>query len=291
MTIRRPGRSGPTTCSGFTPPTSSPRWSRPKSGPSVHAERPRGRGVEAAGPVVLHERVAVGGPAVLDGERGDEVAVEVDLLVGLELLDAQRVTGAAEHEAHRLDQPAQAGRPVEDELALARAQVERLDHPDQAEPVVEVEVGDEDRVELGQPDRAQQLLLGPLAAVEEQPVAARAQRASRAGRGGPWARIRRCRRRTGTGPSSAGQPSRPTAPRMRGSRAVEPEERDVVVIGAGVAGLSARRAAGRARAPTWSCSRPATGSAGRAAHRGRRRTRTRARRPVDRALPGRRARR
>ena len=76
--------------------------------PLRHAERPRGGRVEAAGAVVLHERVAVGGAAVLDRERGDEVAAEADLLVGLELLDAQRVARAAEHEAHRLDQRAQA---------------------------------------------------------------------------------------------------------------------------------------------------------------------------------------
>ena len=43
-----------------------------------------------------------------------------------------------------------------------------------------MEVGEEDGVELRQPDRAQQLLLGPLAAVEQQPVAA--ARSSSAGR-------------------------------------------------------------------------------------------------------------
>ena len=73
-----------------------------------------------------------------------------------------------------VDQRAQAGRAVEREPPLAGAQVERLDHPEEAEPVVEVEVGDEDRVELRQADGAQQLLLRALAAVEEQPVAARA---------------------------------------------------------------------------------------------------------------------
>ena len=94
---------------------------------------------------------------------------------------------------HRLDQRAQARRAVERQRPLARAQVERLDHAQQPEPVVEVVVGEEHRVDLGQPDRAQQLLLGPLAAVEQQPVAARAQqqrgqpapcRRDRAGRAG-----------------------------------------------------------------------------------------------------------
>ena len=36
-------------------------------------------------------------------------------------------------------------------------------------------MGDEDRVELGQADRALKLLLGALAAVEQDPLAARAQ--------------------------------------------------------------------------------------------------------------------
>ena len=36
------------------------------------------------------------------------------------------------------------------EVALAPAQVERLEHPEQPEPVVEVVVGDEHRVDLGQ---------------------------------------------------------------------------------------------------------------------------------------------
>ena len=40
-------------------------------------------------------------------------------------------------------------------------------------------MGQEDRVELGQPDRAQQLLLGPLAAVEQHPVPAGAQQQRR----------------------------------------------------------------------------------------------------------------
>ena len=74
---------------------------------------------------------------------------------------------------------AQPGRAVDVQRALAGAQVERLEHPDQPEPVVEVEVRDEDRVHVGQPDRAQQLLLGPLAAVEQDPVAAGAQQQRR----------------------------------------------------------------------------------------------------------------
>ena len=67
------------------------------------------------------------------------------------------------------------GRAVDGQRPLAPAQVERLEHPEDPEPVVEVVVGDEDRVELRQPDRAQELLLGALAAVEQEAVAAGAQ--------------------------------------------------------------------------------------------------------------------
>jgi hypothetical protein len=49
ITILRPGRSGPMTCSGRTPLTVSPRCRRPKSGPnctpsavaSLSSKRPR----------------------------------------------------------------------------------------------------------------------------------------------------------------------------------------------------------------------------------------------------------
>ena len=46
-----------------------------------------------------------------------------------------------------VEQLPQPGRAVDRQRPLARAQVERLEHPEQAEPVVEVEVREEDRVE------------------------------------------------------------------------------------------------------------------------------------------------
>ena len=186
MTIRRPGRVSPITCSERTPLTVSPRCRRPKSGPSVTPERPRGLDVEAPRPVVLDERVAVRLDAVVDRERRDQERAEADLLVGLELGELERVAGPADHRPHRPEQRAQAGRPVDRQRPLARAQVERLEHPEQAEPVVEMEVRDEHRADVGQPDRAQQLLLGALAAVEEDPLAAGAQqqRGQPAARGG-----------------------------------------------------------------------------------------------------------
>ena len=161
--------------------------------PVVHAERPRGVDVEPPGPLVLDERVAVGLAAVLDRERRDEERVEADLGVGLEVDELERVAGAPDDRPQPGEQPLGAGRAVDVQRLLARAKVERLEHPEQAEPVVEVEVREEDGVELGEPDRAQQLLLGALAAVEEDAIAAGAQqqrgqaaprRGHRAGRAG-----------------------------------------------------------------------------------------------------------
>ena len=75
-----------------------------------------------------------------------------------------------------LEELAQAVRPVDRERRLvAAAQRERLQHPRQAEEVVGVEVREEDLLEVGQADRrALQLPLRPLAAVEEEPLAAAA---------------------------------------------------------------------------------------------------------------------
>ena len=77
-------------------------------------------------------------------------------------------------------------RPVERERHLAPAERERLQHPGQAEEVVGVEVREEDLLEVDEADvRAQQLPLRPLAAVEEEPLAAAAdeRRRGRAARG------------------------------------------------------------------------------------------------------------
>ena len=59
---------------------------------------------------------------------------------------------------------------------LAAAKRERLQHPGQPEVVVGVVVREEDLAQLEQPDvRAHELALGPLGAVDQQPVAAAAQ--------------------------------------------------------------------------------------------------------------------
>jgi hypothetical protein len=110
---------------------------------------------------------------VLDRERGDQERAEADLLVRLELDDLERVARAPDHERpQRLPDAPEAGRAMDGERPFARAQVERLHHPQQPEPVVEVQVRDEDRVQLRQADGAQQLLLRPLPAVDQDPLAA-----------------------------------------------------------------------------------------------------------------------
>ena len=81
--------------------------------PLGHAERARRRGIEAAGAVVLDERVAVRGHAVVDREGRDDVAAEAHLLVRLELTQLERVAGASDHGPHRLDQREQPRRAVE----------------------------------------------------------------------------------------------------------------------------------------------------------------------------------
>ena len=72
------------------------------------------------------------------------------------------------------EQLPQAARPEHPQRRLlATAQRERLQHPGQAEKVVGMEVRKEDLLQVGQSDRrALQLPLRPLAAVEEEPLAA-----------------------------------------------------------------------------------------------------------------------
>jgi hypothetical protein len=111
---------------------------------------------------------------VADVERADLVAVVADRLARLELDDAERVAKAAVDEPHRAHEVGRAGWPVDRERRLAVAQVEGLQHSRQAEPVVGVQMGEIDRLDVRQADRAQQLALGALAAIEEQPVAATA---------------------------------------------------------------------------------------------------------------------
>ena len=70
-------------------------------------------------------------------------------------------------------------RAVDRQRALAVAQAEGLQQPGQTEPVVDVQVGDEDVGQIAEADRAQQLALRALAAVDQDPL--RPRRTSSAG--------------------------------------------------------------------------------------------------------------
>ena len=129
-------------------------------------------GVEPAGPVVLDEHVANGRAAVARRERLQPVAVEPQRLVDVELLDLQRVAEAPEGRLDPLEHAPQPGMSEELERTVAIAEVVGLEQTRQAEPMVGVQVRDEDRVDLGQTDGAHELALGALAAIDEDPVAA-----------------------------------------------------------------------------------------------------------------------
>src|SRR5262249_6313242 len=92
---------------------------------------------------------------------------------GARLDELQRITDLPEDAAKADEQRLEPRGTVDRQRHLALAQLERLQHPRQPEVVVAVEMADEDLLEVGQPDRrAHQLALRPLAAVEEQAVAA-----------------------------------------------------------------------------------------------------------------------
>ena len=110
---------------------------------------------------------------MLDGEDADLIAVALQHVALSHLDELERVGELADNAGERAEEVAQPGRPVDGERDVAHPQRERLEHPRQAEVVVGVEVGDEDLLEVDEPDRgAQELALRALAAVEEQPVAA-----------------------------------------------------------------------------------------------------------------------
>ena len=111
---------------------------------------------------------------MLDRDPLDRVIAPLEPLPRLELDQRERIREPAEERVQPLEELAQAVRPVDRERRLvAAAQRERLQHPGQAEEVVGVEVREEDLLQVGQADRrALQLPLRPLAAVEEEPLAA-----------------------------------------------------------------------------------------------------------------------
>ena len=154
--------------------------------PGPHAQLTRPHLVEAAQALGFHQRVAVRAHAVVGLESGDAVPVAAQLLVRLELHERHLERHPADDRAERVEEPAQPGRPVDRQGTLSPAQRERLQHPREPEEVVGMEVGDEDLLEVDQPNRSQELALGALAAVEEKAVATtpHEQRGQPAGGGG-----------------------------------------------------------------------------------------------------------
>jgi hypothetical protein len=121
--------------------------------------------------LVLHERVAERPRPVVHRKGRDPVAVALELAVRVELHQLDRERRFADHRRQSGEQGAQSGGPVDAERPFTPAQAEGLEHAGEPQHVVGVEVGDEHLFELHQPDRAHELPLGSLAAVEQQPVA------------------------------------------------------------------------------------------------------------------------
>jgi hypothetical protein len=138
----------------------------------LDAELGRACGVEPAGPLVLHERVTERLRAVLDRVRADPVAVEHHGLVRRKLHEPDLVGELPVDPAQVAHEGVQSARPVDRERRGATAQRERLQHSRQPEEVVGVEVGEKDVLDVRQADRAQQLPLRALAAIDQQAVAA-----------------------------------------------------------------------------------------------------------------------
>ncbi len=90
-----------------------------------------------------------------------------------ELDRLQRIRQPPEDAAERGQELTEPWRPVDRERKLAASERERLEHAGKPEVVIRVVVGEEDLLELDQPDVApQQLALSTLGAVEEQAIAA-----------------------------------------------------------------------------------------------------------------------
>src|SRR5205823_9482584 len=102
----------------------------------------------------------------------DVVVLALEHVTGPQLDNLDRVGQPAEHPPQGREEVLQAGRPVDGQRNVPAAERERLQHARQAEVVVGVEMRDEYLAQLDKPDRrAQELPLGALAAVEQQPLA------------------------------------------------------------------------------------------------------------------------
>ena len=107
-----------------------------------------------------------------DRDRRDPVPVAVEHDARLELDDLELEADPACGAQRQSEQLAQAAWPVDRQRPFAPAQIEGLQQPRQPEPVIGVEMGQEDLGQIHQADRADKLALGALAAVDQDPVAA-----------------------------------------------------------------------------------------------------------------------
>jgi hypothetical protein len=117
------------------------------------AESLRSVEVEAAGPGVLHERIAVRRQPMLDCKRFDPVVLPVEAVPGPELLQRELVAEASEHAPENSEELPEARRPVDGQGHLAPSKGEGLQHPGQAEVVICVVMRQKDLGELDEPDR------------------------------------------------------------------------------------------------------------------------------------------
>ena len=107
-----------------------------------------------------------------DGEGRDAVSPSRQDVAGFQLHQLELEPDVAGGPKRQRQQLAQTARARDPKRFLARAQIERLQHAGQPEPMIGVEVGQKDLGQLHQSHRADQLTLGPFAAVEQDPVGA-----------------------------------------------------------------------------------------------------------------------
>ena len=158
--------------------TDSPRCSRPKSGPSRHAQRLGLLQVEAPGRVVLLQHVRQRVDAVVHAHRVHRVAVPLHAVAVLQLDDLHREGRAAPRPGAPPGAAAAspgAGRTGASAF-LAPHHPQRAQEADDSQVVVGVEVGEEDGVHREAGAEAHHLPLAALAAVEEQQVRVRLHR-------------------------------------------------------------------------------------------------------------------
>ena len=97
-----------------------PALQAPEVGTGAHAQALGQRGVEAAGTLLLEQRVAQGRDPVLDREGRHPVAVALDGVAGRQLVDLERIGDAAHHRAQQPHQLPQPGRAVDRQRHLAQ---------------------------------------------------------------------------------------------------------------------------------------------------------------------------